>query len=248
MPARALLKTRSKIDVAKRDAMAKAHDLKCRPERHSNRSQKSDYVKNGSSSVAQWTIKVDRSSGLPLGMHVDVASGQIHSVKWNGLIGAWNLDNPGKELRTGDKIKAVNGRCEIDAIVAECSKSQELLIDIERVTQHLDVDTEHQRFSVEIVRSCNTSLGVAVDPTTSEVLSVSWNGLLGEWNIDHPDQQIKPGDKIVKVNGRCAIEKIIEQCQKQQPLHIVVESTRRKKVHTKRTNRRQGLIGAWNVD
>jgi len=270
--ARALLRIRTKDEVEPH-VPSKARDHRRRPQRNFRHGLNNDTIKDGCSvDVLHWTVRVDRSSALSLGMHLDVESCRVHSVRWNGLIGSWNVENPGKELRAGDKIVAVNGCCKLNEMIAECLKLQELRIEVERM-KTIDI-RERRQWSVHIDRSSNASLGVVVDATTKEVLSVSWNGLVGEWNMDHLDKCVKAGDRIVKVNGYSAADRIIAECQTKQPLHIVVESARKPK--SANSNRRwsievsrdsadllgitldrttlqitsvawNGLVGAWNV-
>merc|ERR1719464_1753443 len=59
-------------------------------------------------------------------------------------------------------------------------------------------------FSVTLQKTDGSPLGLAVDfVSTREVLPVRevTGALAAEWNRDHPDLQVRPGDRIVEVNG-----------------------------------------------
>jgi hypothetical protein len=215
------LKKRSKIDVLEHYVPTTAQDLQCcRPQINSRGSPTNDAAQKDSSGLAHGVVRLDRSSGLPLGIRLDTTTGRIESVQWHGLVGAWNIDNPEQVLKARDRITVVNGHSSLDRIIAECSKMQELFIEVERAPKLV---TPQRQWSIDVDRSSNEPLGIVVDSATSEITSVSWKGLIGAWNVDHPQHSVKPGDRLVQANGHSAADEIIAECKKGKKLHMVVE-------------------------
>jgi C-terminal processing protease CtpA/Prc len=148
---------------------------------------------------------------------------QILSTAWQGLLGDWNVDNPQQRVKPGDRIVQVNGRSAADEIIAECHKSHMLCFVMERAAKTSQAHPTHRQWNIELVRVGEEALGLTLDRRSSKVLAVAWHGLLGDWNINNQSHQVKPGDRIVKVNGRSAIEGIIDECQNSHVLRCLRE-------------------------
>jgi len=83
----------------------------------------------------EFTIVLDRSTGVKLGVDVDQQDGEalgVESIK-DGLIRQWNETHPDKRVRRGDRIIDVNGvRSDVLRIVEECKQCRELQMTIRR--------------------------------------------------------------------------------------------------------------------
>lgn len=71
--------------------------------------------------VGEWSIRVDRSSGTKLGMSINKNKLRVENVLPNGLIAAWNDDNPELALEIGCRIVSVNGCTKPDDIFKQCA-------------------------------------------------------------------------------------------------------------------------------
>lgn len=72
-------------------------------------------------------------------------------------------------------------------------------------------------FAVQLVRRQGDRLGVEVecceDPSALCILDVR-EGLMQSWNRDHPEQQVRPGDLMVELNGvRGSAEELMAACR-----------------------------------
>eukprot|EP00929_Paragymnodinium_shiwhaense_P013587 TRINITY_DN121440_c0_g1_i1.p1 TRINITY_DN121440_c0_g1~~TRINITY_DN121440_c0_g1_i1.p1 ORF type:complete len:864 (-),score=236.70 TRINITY_DN121440_c0_g1_i1:178-2769(-) len=85
---------------------------------------------------SEYTIRVDRSGGTPLGIKYDPSGGStvlIQVVEEAGLIKKWNKANRKLAVKEGDRIVEVNGeRRGSLAIVAECKQQKKLCMRLRR--------------------------------------------------------------------------------------------------------------------
>mmetsp|Transcript_28666 Transcript_28666/g.66095 ORF Transcript_28666/g.66095 Transcript_28666/m.66095 type:complete len:157 (-) Transcript_28666:65-535(-) len=84
----------------------------------------------------------------------------------------------------------------------------------------------HVEFNVHVVKDAkNCLLGVDVDLSEGCVMLVETvsGGLIGDWNQNHSDCQVRPGDKIIEVNGhRGSVNDMLQACKDDTSLHMVV--------------------------
>lgn len=75
----------------------------------------------------EFTIHIDRSMDRQMGIDIDFSTDEIIIEKIKeGLVKEWNIRNPGKVVKTGDRIVAVNGASNADSII-NCCKQKQLL-------------------------------------------------------------------------------------------------------------------------
>eukprot|EP00416_Gambierdiscus_australes_P030415 CAMPEP_0171090570 /NCGR_PEP_ID=MMETSP0766_2-20121228/31941_1 /TAXON_ID=439317 /ORGANISM="Gambierdiscus australes, Strain CAWD 149" /LENGTH=154 /DNA_ID=CAMNT_0011548579 /DNA_START=112 /DNA_END=576 /DNA_ORIENTATION=- len=77
----------------------------------------------------EWKVVIDKTSGTRLGVDVDHQDGATLLIDaiTGGLAQKWNVDNPDKEVKQGDRIIEVNGiRGDVELLVQECKKSKVL--------------------------------------------------------------------------------------------------------------------------
>lgn len=88
--------------------------------------------------VREFTIVLDKSTGLELGVDVDLRDGRtlVMANLQGGLLEKWNVDNPKKMAKQGDLIIEVNGiRDDVDQLVAECKQNKILAMTVRRLPQ-----------------------------------------------------------------------------------------------------------------
>lgn len=172
----------------------------------------------------EFSLEVDRSTGQSLGLDIDPSTMIIKSVDWKGLVGDWNVHSldPEKTVKAGDKIVEVNRQRGFDKILAECGKSQPLQIVISpKDSIHTDfLKPGHWRITID--RSSGEPLGLEFDSASLQVKSVSWNGLVGDWNTNNPDRSIKPNDRIVLVNHKREVSEVLQELSSSPNLEIVM--------------------------
>lgn len=186
-------------------------------------------------------ITIDRSSGARLGITVDTEDGvslRLDRIS-EGLIMEWNEANPGRILRAGDRIVAVNGvRADVPSIVEQCSSNGVLELEIqpaqhcmseEAASVELDAETAGLTFGPHVVvldRTHGAKLGLDVefsDGKSLRIEAIADGGLVDAWNVANPKQLVSVGDHIVQVNDAShdAIE-IAKECQKDTLLVMLV--------------------------
>ncbi|CAK0816790.1 unnamed protein product, partial [Prorocentrum cordatum] len=81
-------------------------------------------------------------------------------------------------------------------------------------------------FNVVIDKTAGQALGVEIDSldgTSLLITAVTTGGLIQQWNDDHPELALKPGDRIVEVNGiRDDVNSIFEECSEDRILELLV--------------------------
>lgn len=84
----------------------------------------------------EFVIKVDRSSGQPLGADVDLSDGKtirVDHVKEVGVIQTWNLANASAMVLPRYRLVEVNGvRGDANALIEECTQCKELSITVRK--------------------------------------------------------------------------------------------------------------------
>mmetsp|Transcript_120484 Transcript_120484/g.236813 ORF Transcript_120484/g.236813 Transcript_120484/m.236813 type:complete len:141 (+) Transcript_120484:76-498(+) len=86
-------------------------------------------------SLVEFTIKLNKTERDTLGVDVDHKDERTLLIEkiTGGLIGDWNSKNPGKQVKVGDRIVAVNGkRDDVFALVGECRRQGELTMMLRR--------------------------------------------------------------------------------------------------------------------
>jgi hypothetical protein len=92
-----------------------------------------------------------------------------------------------------------------------------------RVTKAEHFGTE---FKMVIDKTTGRRLGVRIDYQGGSSLQVDavTDGLFQQWNDDHPELAVKPGDRIVEVNGVCNdVLLLVEEFGRNKMLEVVVE-------------------------
>jgi len=91
------------------------------------------------------------------------------------------------------------------------------------------VDLAEEEFTIVLQKTAGSKLGVDVDQQDGVTLLVDavTGGLMQAWNSANPDKLVKPGDRIVEINGcRGDVCQIVEECKKTQELVMKVKKGR----------------------
>lgn len=146
-----------------------------------------------SSEEIDWEIELRRTaseSALGLSLYVTPNQLVVQSVP-PGMLRAWNLAHPDKEVRKGTVIMEVNGiQGDAQAIFGALRADPVLKMKLKRVAE-LKVHIEKRG-----------KLGLDVNTNTMEVKQVKENGCIDEYNRScKPGYQMSPGDTIIAVNN-----------------------------------------------
>lgn len=78
-------------------------------------------------------------------------------------------------------------------------------------------------FVIHIEKVQGEQLGIEIDARKLMVRSVMPGGAVAAWNDEHPQHKIQAGDRILEVNGRHGVNSILEECEQEVELAIVVQ-------------------------
>mmetsp|Transcript_108117 Transcript_108117/g.304533 ORF Transcript_108117/g.304533 Transcript_108117/m.304533 type:complete len:147 (-) Transcript_108117:137-577(-) len=86
-----------------------------------------------------------------------------------------------------------------------------------------------QHYSICLEKRADVKLGIDVDvweeSNTLPILSICPGGLVDQWNMDHPEIQVRVGDHIVEVNDmREDVDKMMGRCKDDPVLRIRLRS------------------------
>lgn len=143
----------------------------------------------------------DRMAGEELGLYLNIAAGHSLLVEGvnedEGLVNRFNISNPDKRVKVGDRITDVN----------DINGNALLLLDEIRSQKRLAIKVVREfseGFSVVIPhREAGEELGLYLDLEDGKSLLIEGmnEGLLDRWNISNPEQRVKVGDRIMDING-----------------------------------------------
>ncbi|CAE7180815.1 unnamed protein product [Symbiodinium pilosum] len=146
-------------------------------------------------------IRLDRSDGEKLGLALDTKTLEVRGINPDSLVAKWNFANPRSALQVGYKIKKVNTKPGMAGYTQELMNSAVKVLDIEAVPGSR-VHKPPKFYYVRLDRSEGGKLGMQVEQPSLEVQNLAAGGLACKWNEQHPKERIRPGDSIVKVNGK----------------------------------------------
>eukprot|EP00927_Polykrikos_kofoidii_P004237 TRINITY_DN11683_c1_g1_i1.p1 TRINITY_DN11683_c1_g1~~TRINITY_DN11683_c1_g1_i1.p1 ORF type:complete len:307 (-),score=45.70 TRINITY_DN11683_c1_g1_i1:282-1202(-) len=186
-------------------------------------------------------VEINRLGSSKLGLDVDHADGKSLFVERisAGAVGAHNSNTANLVVRSGDRVVGVNGVVgEAWILLNECKMETDLQLDMQR----------HREYSVVIKKSFGEKLGVDVDTadgTTLKVLEVT-GGAVGKWNEANLRRDIRPGDKIVGINGVYESQaRLLEECKKSSLMSLKI---RREETFRVTLNRSPTLTLGVDVD
>jgi len=78
-------------------------------------------------------------------------------------------------------------------------------------------------FVIHIEKVQGEQLGIEIDARKLMVRSVMPGGAVAAWNYENPQHKIRAGDRILEVNGRHGVNSILEECEQEVELAIVVQ-------------------------
>ncbi|CAE7707990.1 unnamed protein product [Symbiodinium necroappetens] len=146
-------------------------------------------------------IRLDRSGGEKLGLALDTKTLEIRGINPDSLAARWNYANPRTALQVGYKIKKVNAKTGMAGYSEELMNAAVKVLDIEAVPGSR-VHKPPKFYHVRLDRSSGGKLGMQVEQPSLEIQNLAAGGLACQWNEMNPKERIRPGDSIVKVNGK----------------------------------------------
>jgi len=175
-----------------------------------------------------YSITLDRSSGMRLGMSSLEHLGQtlLVTAVTGGLVEQWNESAKDKRVRVraGDCIVAVNGiRSSTNLLLEECKKHKVLHMEMLRPPCEEIAPGVH---TVALSKTGCMKLGIDISQHDGRTLLVTEirEGIVKEWNRLNPCHQVRPGDRIIKVNAcQNNARKLLEECRKNEILRIVIK-------------------------
>lgn len=169
--------------------------------------------------LREWDVQIPKEPTDGLGLDVDYGDKftlKILRVK-EGIVQKFNEESPSFYMQPRDLILSVNG-------VSGCTDKIVAAIEVGTV---LDIKLQRPReWTITLEKeSKDASLGIDVDLLNVTVLRVNAGCILNYNNSLEADQEnfkIKPGDKIVEVNGMRTPTEILDQIKCSQTLKICV--------------------------
>jgi len=142
---------------------------------------------------------------VKLGLSLDWKDGKVLEVSAvnDGLVAEWNAANPGKEMKTGDKIVVVNGVSgSTDQMLNQIKLLGEVDLVVLRQSQIVAPNVDNE-FAASLVCSSGTLIGLACDFEDGQTLMIRTvgPGVVAKWNVANPGKRIVAGDRIMDVNG-----------------------------------------------
>lgn len=178
-----------------------------------------------------FSIELDRTSGMRLGMSIleHVGETLLVTAVTGGLCEEWNHRHHGHDVqvRPGDRIVVVNGiRQNTYLLLEECKKNKVLHMGILRPPcQELAPGV----ILLPLDKTGGMKLGIDISQHDGRTLLVTEirDGLVREWNRENPCHQVRPGDRIIKVNScvNCA-RRLLEECRKGTILRLAIKKAK----------------------
>eukprot|EP00811_Abedinium_folium_P008072 NODE_17454_length_941_cov_7.590909.p1 GENE.NODE_17454_length_941_cov_7.590909~~NODE_17454_length_941_cov_7.590909.p1 ORF type:complete len:194 (+),score=26.21 NODE_17454_length_941_cov_7.590909:271-852(+) len=111
-----------------------------------------------------------------------------------GPISVWNRNNPDYQVQKLDTIVAVNDRRSVSGILDELRKVGHTRMLMQRpLHSRIRLNKQGQRIGLQL--KVRRSHGREIVVETVET------GFISDWNRRNPDKPVKPGDRLIGVNG-----------------------------------------------
>mmetsp|Transcript_103604 Transcript_103604/g.161512 ORF Transcript_103604/g.161512 Transcript_103604/m.161512 type:complete len:204 (+) Transcript_103604:142-753(+) len=90
------------------------------------------------------------------------------------------------------------------------------------------IDDRPDIFTIDLNKTPMSKLGVSVDQMhdggKSLLVSLITEGIVDDWNMENPKRALRPGDKIIGVDGQCGdANELVLACQKVGMLELMIE-------------------------
>lgn len=152
----------------------------------------------GGGGLDEFAITLQQIPGVKLGLSVNGEDGQSLIVERinDGLVTRHNMENPAHAVKEGDMIVEVNGRRGapkdlIDTLQAGVGQILSLVF------------KKCGEAFVQLMVPEGQSLGLQVDSDgTALTITRIHPGVMSSWNEANPGAAVRPGDRIVAVNGQ----------------------------------------------
>lgn len=150
--------------------------------------------------LQEFEVNVVKEEGNEFGLYLSIVDGiglLVHSIR-EGLVFEWNTNNPECQVMKGDCIVSVNGIGRDPIRFVELIKSEPTLnLLVKRATT----------FLVKIEKESDTDrLGIDLSHLPDDktlIVNEIGQGRISQWNSSTSGQQVRRGDRVVKVNAIC---------------------------------------------
>mmetsp|Transcript_10403 Transcript_10403/g.22914 ORF Transcript_10403/g.22914 Transcript_10403/m.22914 type:complete len:128 (-) Transcript_10403:83-466(-) len=116
--------------------------------------------------------------------------------------------------------------CSADDVKAGQSDATDPPVSRLHPPQDAGLATDSRKFTINLKKTEGTRLGVDVDLAdgTSLMVDAINPGLVEDWNKNNPGLRVKPGDRIVAVNGvQGDAQAMAEACMGAKELHMAIQ-------------------------
>eukprot|EP00931_Biecheleriopsis_adriatica_P110461 TRINITY_DN8474_c0_g1_i1.p1 TRINITY_DN8474_c0_g1~~TRINITY_DN8474_c0_g1_i1.p1 ORF type:complete len:686 (+),score=131.55 TRINITY_DN8474_c0_g1_i1:63-2120(+) len=166
---------------------------------------------HGANLPPTYTAQLDGRPGMDLGAVFDTTEDSkciVAGLMPGGLMASYNANaSPSQAIKQGDIVMSVNGMMgpagEIAGRIMTEGAMGRLTLNMKR----------GKVLKVYLNKGAAQSVGVGISPQDNSlgicVQDVRPDGMLQTWNLKNPGKMVRPGDRIVSVNGQTSQEAVI---------------------------------------
>jgi hypothetical protein len=180
-----------------------------------------------------FTVRINKTPGAKIGWVFCEETLRVQKIEEIGMVAHWNRQHPDIAIRQGDRVIEVNGKCVNESgaaeLIREIKRESVLRVCMYREPIAAAPDDSWRQlntFMVQVDKSNGGKLGLRFDAGTTQVDSISREGLIADWNAGHPESPVRLRDQLLEVNGRHLLTHGAEQlrealCRDQQLMKLV---------------------------
>jgi len=154
-----------------------------------------------------YTVTLLKDTGATLGLELETTDGRtavVTSIAAPGIAADWNKSCGDRQIQAGDCVLSVNGVSgnSLD-IVAKLREDVKLEIKFAQAEeQRILISKQGRPLGLHVTHGTNSK---------SVVIEEIVEGAVADWNSENPGRQLKPGDRILQVDGNGDPEAFLKQ-------------------------------------